>query len=101
MSKKSGEQDSLSTARHMASLVALSIPTESIVPESMTPTEMAIASCQMRRYKDSRRRGGICLLSATDFNQGKSGNGGRITAAATTGPARAPRPASSIPAIRR
>src|SRR5512139_3417000 len=55
----------------------------------------------MRGARDSRSRGVICLESrAPSRVRGRSGSSsGRITAPTATGPASAPRPASSSPAM--
>src|SRR5512135_2364450 len=87
-----------STARRIASAVATRMLRRSIsrVLAAPTPTgrveTIAAASC-------SRRRRVSCFESSTPSRRGASGV--RRTAAATTGPASGPRPASSTPASRR
>ena len=81
----------------MASLRALEIPSESSSAAGTQPRPTA-ASFKMISFKDSRFFAVSFLESLSSENQGFS-SGGRITAPITSGPARGPRPTSSIPRI--
>src|SRR5271163_2627024 len=69
----------------------------SISKASAAATAKATARSRIRWASTSRRSGGSCLLSRRP-RMGRSGE--RMTAAAKTGPNKAPRPTSSSPAIR-
>src|ERR1035441_3686081 len=71
---------------------------ESMVAASTAPMAHATARWRMRTASTSRRFGRSSLLSLRP-RTGRSGE--RTTAAATTGPNSAPRPASSTPAMTR
>src|SRR5579863_326181 len=68
---------------------------QSMVAASTAATDHATARSRMRAASTSRRSGSSCLLS---FRPRTGRSGERITAAATTGPNKAPRPTSSTPA---
>src|SRR6266571_6113513 len=79
----------------MARRVAWSMFTRSIVSASTKPTPMATARERMTTYSDSRSSGVNRFESSTPAIRVP---GPSTTAAATTGPASGPRPASSSPA---
>ena len=85
-----------STARRIANRLACRIFSSSISCADAHATHHT-ACCSMRCRSSSRRFADSFLLS---LRPEMSNSGGRITAAATTGPARQPRPASSRPASR-
>src|SRR5271157_3045324 len=98
--RKSGNIDNVSIARKAANLVAGTIPSESISPDDANPTLHVSADSLMLGASCSRASGVICLESRTPFRvEERCGLFGSITAPTATGPANAPRPASSIPAI--
>jgi hypothetical protein len=82
----------------MARRVASRMFTQSIVAASAEATAQARACSRMRAASSRRRSGVRHLLSSTPGSGGRCGSA--ITAAATTGPAKQPRPASSTPASR-
>ena len=85
------------TARAIASREAFRILNSSIYSRETTPTAVAKASPWITTKASSLALAVIIFESLTP---GTSGLGGKITAAATTGPANGPRPASSTPAIK-
>ena len=85
---------SFCTARCMARMEAFRIFISSISWLSTSATAHASASFSIIGRRASRCSSVSCLES---FSNGHSKFCGRITAAATTGPARQPRPASSQP----
>ena len=96
INRQSGLLDKPSIARRIAFCVAGRIPTASISAASASPTETSRAVSAISLKSRSRRSG------KRHFESLRPGNSfwrGRTTAAATTGPARGPRPASSTPAI--
>ncbi len=84
-----------------AKRVARTIPCISISSAVAKPTAHASATSRMRGARDSRARGVICLESRAPLKvEARSvGSPGRITAPTETGPASAPRPASSNAAM--
>ena len=80
----------------MAFLVACKILIRSISSASIRPIEKAVAVALISISSFSRIRAESFLES---FNPSGILFRSRITAAATTGPAKAPRPTSSIPAM--
>ena len=86
-----------SRARRMASNDAWRILMVSISSGEARPVAQQTAVSRIRRSSFSRCAG---LRAFESFSRGRSTDSGRITAAATTGPARGPRPTSSTPAIR-
>ncbi len=86
----------------MATRVAGTIPIWSIPIAGTLPTPTASAQARMAGARRSRTSGDSRFESSTCPKRGEmpDGCGGKITAAATTGPAHAPRPASSKPATR-
>ena len=82
------------TARAMARWVAWRILTRSISPTLASPTPTATAISMMRGNSASRVCASSCLESFSPLGMRVRP---RITAAATTGPAKGPRPASSTP----
>ncbi|MBA7714904.1 hypothetical protein ES703_123936 [subsurface metagenome] len=101
MRRDSAGGESWSMACFIASWVALIMPWSSITSWGTMPIPIAIAVSWILWNKSSRLTGVNCLLSFIWLSQGVFIRQGRITAAATTGPARAPRPASSTPAMSR
>ena len=98
--RKSGKTDKASSARNAANLVAATIPSESISSGDANPTPHASADSLMRGASCTRASVVICLESRTPLNvRARCGLLDRMTAPTATGPANAPRPASSIPAI--
>src|SRR5262249_45799046 len=91
----SGRGASISTARRMALSDARWMLIRSISCASADATLHATARSRMRTYSSSRSAAGTALESHTP---GMCRPGWRTTAAATTGPARQPRPTSSTPA---
>src|SRR5258708_24777163 len=85
-----------STARHIAMREASRMFQRSISKASAAPIAEARARSRMRAASTARRSGSSSLLSSSP-RMGRSGS--KITAAANTGPNRAPRPASSRPAM--
>src|SRR5919197_2321593 len=94
---KSGATGSCRRTRRRRNLFDLWSPRRSIRDDVARHTDTAIASPTIRRYARSR-----CSFVRTleSLTPSRSNGSGRITAAATRGPASAPRPASSAPAIR-
>src|SRR3984957_4176615 len=84
-------------ARRMARREACRILMRSISKASAEPTDHATARSRIRTANTSRRSASSSLLSRRP-RMGRSGE--RITAAAKTGPNKAPRPTSSTPAMR-
>ena len=80
----------------MARSEALSILISSIISAETTETECAIDSFTIFPYNSSLRFAVSTFESLTPLI---TTSGEKITAAATTGPARGPLPASSTPAI--
>ncbi len=98
MRMKSGLLESASTAFAIAFKDALWMFISSISSFHTVPTPMARALLHMSMRMDERAFG---LKAFESFMPRFNGGGkGRITAAATTGPASGPLPASSTPAIR-
>lgn len=98
MSNPLGRTFNTLAAWHMALSVACKILMRSISGGQTTPSPQASATAPISAARPSRRVGDNTLESA---RPGITAPSGKITAAATTGPARQPRPASSIPANRR
>src|SRR5262245_22976785 len=94
----SGATLSASTAMRMAWRLARRMSRLSMSRALPTPTPIAIATLRTRTSRCSRVSASRRLESSRPGSRQRSG---RITAAATTGPAREPRPASSTPAIDR
>jgi len=86
------------SARRMARRVASKILRRSISCSVATPTPTARARWTITSYNRDRSDSETRLESSTPTKRQRVG---KITAAATTGPARGPRPASSRPAIQR
>ncbi len=84
-------------ARRIASSEASRMFKTSISAASTQPMAQALALLRTRAASRSRPADDSCLESRRPA-MGRRGS--RITAAATTGPARGPRPASSTPAVR-
>ena len=82
----------------MARRLARRIFRRSISPESATPTAQEAARSLIQPARSSRF---LALNSFESLMSGLKMPGSKTTAAATTGPARGPRPASSTPAMRR
>ena len=95
MSNPLGRTFNTLAAWHMALSVACKILMRSISGGQTTPSPQANATAPISAARPSRRVGDNTLESA---RPGITAPSGKITAAATTGPARQPRPASSIPA---
>ena len=95
MSNPLGRTFNTLAAWHMALSVACKILMRSISGGQTTPSPQASATAPISAARPSRRVGDNTLESA---RPGITAPSGKITAAATTGPARQPRPASSIPA---
>src|ERR1041385_4154250 len=91
----SGTGESFETASAMACIVALRMLSRSISLCDTMPTPVLSAELMITR-KSSSLRGGLRMLESS--TPGISVPGLIITAAATTGPASGPRPASSTPA---
>ena len=95
----SGDEGKALIAWHIARCVAWRILILSMVTTSCTDTAqctcVALAICM----NSSARNSGVSFLES--FRPPKRRCSRKMTAAATTGPARGPRPASSIPAMRR
>ena len=81
----------------MASFNAFEIPILSISAAETQPRPVA-DSAKMIEFNSSRFLGVSFLESLSSENQGLI-SGGKITAPTTSGPARGPRPTSSIPRI--
>src|SRR5512141_2079512 len=79
----------------MASAVATRMLSRSISWEDAAPTAQQSTRLRIRSASAKRTRGGSVLLSRSPRTARQSG--GNTTAAATTGPASGPRPASSTP----
>ena len=92
-----GDDAERARAPAIARRVASRMLTRSIVSWSTTPTPTASARSWITA-KSSSRRSGVRSLESARLATRRSG--ARITAAATTGPASGPLPASSIPATR-
>jgi len=87
------------TARAMARWVARRMLRRSISSTPAWPVDQTTPGCVARIAKNfSRRAAGIFFES---FRPSSLKSPGRMTAAATTGPASGPRPASSTPATKR
>src|SRR5688572_11027021 len=101
VSRYSGKMDKVFSARVAASLVASTMPCESISCADAKATLQASATFWMRGAIDSRSSGVICLESRTPAKVRVRCvlSLGRITAPTATGPASAPRPTSSKPAM--
>ena len=97
-SKRPGLRLRLATARLMASKVACRMLMRSMVAGQITPSPQARAHWRIRGARCSRL---AALRALESVRPGRSYCSGRMTAAATTGPARQPRPASSMPAMSR
>ena len=95
ISNASGRILRASMARCMAAIDALRIFILSISSGDTKATAQANASRSMMARSESRRRSVSCFES---LSSSLRKSGGKITAAAVTGPARHPRPASSHPA---
>ena len=89
-----GATGSASTARAMASMVASRMLSRSTSPTLAQPTPVQ-ATASNRAMRSFRRAGESFFESSRPSGIFR---GSRITAAATTGPAHDPRPASSTPA---
>src|SRR5574340_500689 len=88
------------SARVIASRVAGTIPNASTSPASAYPTPHAAAIDRITAAHFDRCRAVISFESRTPGScSNNPSSGGKMTAAAKTGPAQAPRPASSIPAM--
>src|SRR3954447_17583552 len=85
-------------ARCMASAVATRMLSRSISRDDAAPTPKASARCRMRSASLRRMDAGSVLLSRRPRTAAHPA--GNTTAAATTGPASGPRPASSTPTRR-
>src|ERR1043165_9588597 len=96
--RTSGRRGRFSTASCMASLLARRMLMRSMVPGSTTPTATARATSRTCRQTARRCSASRSLESLT---RTRVGSRSRITQAATTGPARQPRPTSSVPAMAR
>ena len=94
----SGRTPRRSTARRMASRLAARMFSASISAASAQATAQAVARAATASASRARAAAPSVLESASPAT-GRPGS--RITAAATTGPASGPRPASSTPATRR
>ena len=94
---KSGRRESPSMASCMALIRALRISVRSISSASTRATDQASALCWMSG-KSASRFFSVSFLES--FRPGMSAPWARITAAAYTGPARGPAPASSQPQTR-
>ena len=94
----SGGTSSSATARRSASTFATCMPSRSHSSDSMTTTDQASAFFSTWAYTRSRA---FSVSSLESASPGISPDlpGLRIAAPATSGPAHAPRPASSTPAI--
>src|SRR5438477_5484275 len=95
----SGRTVRFSTASCMASLLARRMLIRSIMPGSTTPT--ATARARSRTWRQTARRWSKSMRSLESLTRRRVGSASRITHAATTGPARQPRPTSSVPAMAR
>ena len=89
---------SCAMARCPASRSAAMMPIASISSGQACSTAQATATCRTWAASASRWAGVSCLLSRKGYSVARPG---RITAATVTGPAQAPRPASSTPATRK
>ena len=94
--------ESCAMAAYIACFVACRILRSSINSTEPIPTLVARACSMITSYRRSRACAVICLESRTPARWLANSwtPSGRMTAAATTGPARQPRPASSTPAIK-
>ena len=97
VSTSSGSSPRMASARPMARRVASSMFTRSIVGASTIPMPIATARARMTASNSSRSSG---VRSFESFTPSIRVPGPKMTAAATTGPASGPRPASSSPATR-
>ena len=97
-----GGSESWARAERMAYLVACRILRSSISSTGPMPTLTATACCMITSNWHSRTAAVICLESRTPAKRVSRSlsSSGNMTAAATTGPARQPRPASSSPATK-
>ena len=107
-SRWSGRMPSERKARTHASLLAGPIPITSIKPGDTIPTPTPSATSRIRGRSRSLVSGESILLSRSSSRPSAhsgmpsiSSGRGNTTAPATSGPAHAPRPASSTPAITR
>ena len=94
ISTSSGCTSRARRARHMASSDARWMLMRSISSAQHQPVAQAVACSRMVAAAAARSSAVSCLES---FRQATGNRGGSTTAAAVTGPARGPRPASSIP----
>src|SRR5207237_7236754 len=94
--RTSGRTERSSTAYAMASLLARRMLRRSIVCGSTTPTETERAHERIMRQMARRSSRSTSFESLTPKSVGSQS---RMTQAATTGPARQPRPTSSVPAM--
>lgn len=94
--RRPGCADNPFTARRMARWVARSILMRSISSAATVATEYTTSPWEVRTSKNFSRRAGVSFFES--FSSPNAKSSGRITAAATTGPAKGPRPASSTPA---
>src|SRR3954447_14072942 len=95
----SGRRERFSTASCMASLLARRMLMRSMVTGSTTPT--ATARARASTWRQTARRWSKSMRSLESLTRRRVGSVSRITQAATTGPARQPRPTSSVPAMAR
>nr|WP_268969025.1 hypothetical protein [Tepidiphilus baoligensis] len=93
-STSSGTRGNAATARAIARSVARRMFHSSISEADASATAQASALARISAASRSRRLG---LSFFESFKPDSEAPGGRITAAATTGPASGPRPASSTP----
>lgn len=93
---------SLRTARFMASRLACRMLISSI-SSTVASATANLQICRRRSARTALISGGIIFESSRRHSSSSSGEpdsiSGRITAQATTGPARQPRPTSSVPTI--
>ena len=94
-----GAGSSACAARAIARWVARRMLRRSISPQSASATDQRTSPWPVRNSKSASRRDALSFFESSRPGQTKPA--GRITAAAATGPASGPRPASSIPAIQR
>src|ERR1043165_5394777 len=83
----------------MASFEAWRMLMRSMVTGSTTPT--ATARARSRTWRQTAKRCSKSMRSLESLTRRRVGSASRITHAATTGPARQPRPTSSVPAMAR
>ena len=86
-------------AMFIAARVALLIPQRSMASGGTVPIPTVMADPIIGSINASRFLTEISLLSRTHESQLPFGDGGSMTADATTGPAKEPLPTSSIPAM--